>query len=57
MGLAPKYSPFVRLQLLLPPRKLTPVQVLERLNNRLEKRMEALQHCQIQDSQKLVSGW
>jgi hypothetical protein len=26
-----------------PPRKLTPVQVLERLLNRLEKRMEALQ--------------
>ena len=31
----------------MPPRKLTPVQVLEHLLNRLEKRMEALQRVKL----------
>jgi hypothetical protein len=31
----------------MPPRKLTPVQVLERLLTRLEKRMEALQRVKL----------
>jgi hypothetical protein len=31
----------------MPPRKLTPVQVLERLQKRVEKRMEALQRVKL----------
>jgi hypothetical protein len=36
-------------------RKLTPVQVLERLLNRLEKRMEALQRVKLDGFQMVIS--
>jgi hypothetical protein len=39
----------------MPPRKLTPVQVLERLLNRLEKRMEALQRVKLDGFQMVIS--
>jgi hypothetical protein len=39
----------------MPPRKLTPVQVLERLLTRLEKRMEALQGVKLDGFQMVVS--
>jgi hypothetical protein len=38
-----------------PPRKLTPVQVLERLLTRLEKRMEALQRVKLDGLQMVIS--
>jgi hypothetical protein len=39
----------------MPSRKLTPVQVLERLLNRLEKRMEALQRVKLDGFQMVIS--
>jgi hypothetical protein len=39
----------------MPPRKLTPTQVLERLLNRLEKRMEALQRVKLDSFQMVIS--
>jgi hypothetical protein len=39
----------------VPPRKLTPVQVLERLLTRLEKRMEALQRVKLDGFQMVIS--
>jgi hypothetical protein len=39
----------------VPPRKLTPVQVLERLLTRLEKRMEALQRGKLDGFQMVIS--
>ena len=39
----------------MPPRKLTPVQVLERLLIRLGKRMEALQRVKLDGFQMVVS--
>ena len=39
----------------MPPRKLTPVQVLERLLNRLEKRMEALQRVKLDGFEMVIS--
>jgi hypothetical protein len=39
----------------MPPRKLTPVQVLERLLTRLEKRMEALQRVKLDGFQMVIS--
>jgi uncharacterized coiled-coil protein SlyX len=39
----------------MPPRKLTPVQVLERLLIRLEKRMEALQRVKLDGFQMVIS--
>ena len=39
----------------MPPRKLTPVQVLERLLRRLEKRMEALQRVKLDGFQMVIS--
>jgi hypothetical protein len=39
----------------MPPRKLTPTQVLERLLNRLEKRMEALQRVKLDGFQMVIS--
>lgn len=35
--------------------KLTPVQVLERLQHRLEKRMEALQRVELEGFQMVIS--
>ena len=40
---------------LMPTRKLTPVQVLERLLARLEKRMEALQRVKLDGFQMVIS--
>ncbi len=40
----------------MPPRKLTPVQVLERLLTRLEKRMEALQRVKLDGFQKVAAS-
>jgi hypothetical protein len=37
------------------PRKLTPVQVLERLEKRLEKRMEALQRVRLNGFEMVIS--
>jgi hypothetical protein len=48
-------SPFIRYTGHMPPRKLTPIQVLERLLNRLEKRMEALQRVKLDGFQMVVS--
>jgi hypothetical protein len=45
----------LRAPLSMPPRKLTPVQVLERLLNRLEKRMEALQRVKLDGFQMVIS--
>jgi hypothetical protein len=39
----------------MPPRKLTPVQVLERLLTRLEKRMEALQRVKLDGFQMVIA--
>ena len=39
----------------MPPRKLTPLQVLERLLTRLEKRMEALQRVKLDGFQMVIS--
>jgi hypothetical protein len=39
----------------MPPRKLTPVQVLERLVTRLEKRMEALQRVKLDGYEVAIS--
>jgi hypothetical protein len=39
----------------MPPRKLTPVQVLERLLRRLEKRMEALLRVKLDGFQMVIS--
>jgi hypothetical protein len=39
----------------MPTRKLTPVQVLERLLTRLEKRMEALQRVKLDGFQMVIS--
>jgi len=39
----------------MPPRKLTPVQVLERLLTRVEKRMEALQRVKLDGFQMVIS--
>ena len=39
----------------MPPRKLTPTQVLERLLNRLEKRMEALQRLKLDGYGMVIS--
>jgi hypothetical protein len=41
--------------LIPPPYKLTPTQVLERLHNRLEKRMEALQRVKLERFQMVIS--
>jgi hypothetical protein len=40
---------------LMPTRKLTPVQVLERLLARLEKRMEALQRVKLDGFQMVIA--
>jgi hypothetical protein len=40
---------------IMPPRKLTPVQVLERLLTQLEKRMEALQPVKLDGFQMVIS--
>jgi hypothetical protein len=40
---------------IMPPKKLTPVQVLERLLKRLEKRMEALQRVKLDGFQMVIS--
>ncbi len=48
-------SPFVRYNGSMPPRKLTPVQVLERLLTRLEKRMENLQRVKLDGFQMVIS--
>jgi hypothetical protein len=39
----------------MPARKLTPTQVIERLLNRLEKRMEALQRVKLDGFQMVIS--
>jgi hypothetical protein len=39
----------------MPPRKLTPVQVLERLLTRLERRMEALQRVKLDGFHMAIS--
>ncbi len=39
----------------MPPRKLTPIQVLERLLARLEKRMESLQRVKLDGFQMVIS--
>jgi hypothetical protein len=39
----------------MPTRKLTPVQVLERLLSRLEKRMESLQRIKLDGFQMVIS--
>jgi hypothetical protein len=39
----------------MPTRKLTPIQVLERLLTRLEKRMEALQRVKLDGFQMVIS--
>jgi len=39
----------------MPPRKLTPTQVLERLLTRLEKRMESLQRVKLDGFQMVIS--
>jgi hypothetical protein len=39
----------------MPPRRLTPVQLLERLLTRLEKRMEALQRVKLGGFQMVIS--
>jgi hypothetical protein len=39
----------------VPPRKVTPVQVLERLLTRLEKRMEALQRAKLDGFEMVIS--
>ena len=39
----------------MPPRKLTPVQVLERLLTRLEKRMDALQRVKPDGFQVVIA--
>jgi uncharacterized coiled-coil protein SlyX len=49
MPLAPLWMTFA------PPRKLTPVEVLERLLNRLEKRMEALQRVKLDGFEMVIS--
>jgi hypothetical protein len=41
---------------LMPTRKLTPVQVLERLLARLEKRMEALQRVKLDGFQMVIAA-
>ena len=41
---------------LMPTRKLTPVQVLERLLARLEKRMEALQRLKLDGFQMVIAA-
>jgi len=38
-----------------PPRKLTPVQVLERLEKRLEKRMDTLQRVKLDGYSMVIS--
>jgi hypothetical protein len=38
-----------------PPRKLTPVQVLERLEKRLEKRMDTLQRVKLEGYAMVIS--
>jgi hypothetical protein len=38
-----------------PPCKLTPIQVLERLLNRLEKRMEVLQRVKLDGFQMIIA--
>ena len=38
-------------------RKLTPVQVLERLLTRLEKRMEALQRVKLDGFEIVIANW
>jgi len=40
----------------MPTRKLTPVQVLERLLARLEKRMEALQRVKLDGFQMVIAA-
>ena len=39
----------------MPTRKLTPVHVLERLLNRLEKRMESLQRAKLHGMQMVIT--
>lgn len=50
-----RHSPFIRYTGHMPPRKLTPVQVLERLLTRLEKRMEVLQRVKLDGFQMVIS--
>jgi hypothetical protein len=45
----------VEAALSMPPRKLTPVQVLERLLTRLEKRMEALRRVKLDGFEMVIS--